>query len=379
MSRDPARSRAAMAVRMTSAGSRPASSAACRVRYSQRAWCESGWRWPGGSAAGDQVAVAVVTGGLGFGGPDRVQGGEVVGVGQVALPGHGGGLFGAVAVEDVGEHGDGLALARRVRAARQGLVGEVSRAFAAKTLVAVEFGGGSAAGLWVGGPGRGGEDEGEVDIGAAGQCGVEPLPVFGAGDQGDAGVHGGALGGVPGYRVGEVRCLVAVVAEGTVCELALSGGRIGVEHPADHDAAAGNGLDPQDVAVGQGPAGLARLEAVVVGPADDQVPGRGLAAVGDPDGTAVVYEAEVDQVVANPGGQFAAAGPVRGHEQDGAAGQVGGEVGAGALVYGLIRWGAADAAVLVVLVQRGAVAGRRRSEAARSQAAVNRTGSASWT
>jgi len=219
--------------------------------------------------------------------------------------------------------------------------------------------------LWVGGPGRGGEDEGEVDIGAAGHRRVEPLPVLGAGDQDDAGVHGGALGGVPGYRVGEVRCLVAVIAEGTVCELALSGGRIGVEHPADHDAAAGNRLDPQDVAVGQGPAGLARLEAVVVGPADDQVPGRGLAAVGDPDSAAVVDEAEVDQVVANALGEFAAAGPVRGHEQDGAAGQVGGEVGAGALVYGLIRWGAADAAVLVVLVQRGAVAG---TEAERGRA-----------
>src|SRR6185369_2098943 len=64
----------------------------------------------------------------------------------------------------------------------------------------------------------------------------------------------------------------------------------------------------------QGPAGLARLEAVVVGPADDQVPRRGLAAVGDPDGAACVDEAEVDQ-------------------------------------------GAADAAVLVVLVQRGGVSG----------------------
>ena len=39
----------------------------------------------------DQVAVAVVAGGGGFGGPDGVQGGEVVGVGQVALPDRGGG------------------------------------------------------------------------------------------------------------------------------------------------------------------------------------------------------------------------------------------------------------------------------------------------
>ena len=63
----------------------------------------------------DQVAVAVVAGGCGFGGPDRVEDGQVVGVGQVALPDRGGGQLGAVAVEDVGEHGDRLA---RVGAAR---------------------------------------------------------------------------------------------------------------------------------------------------------------------------------------------------------------------------------------------------------------------
>ena len=72
---------------------------------------------------------------------------------------------------------------------------------------------------------------------------------------------------------------------------------------------------------------------------------------------ACVDEAEVDQVVADPGGQFAAAGPVRGHQQDVAAGQVGGEVGAGGLVDGVVGRGAADAAVLVVLVQGGGVPG----------------------
>ena len=39
----------------------------------------------------DQLAVAVVAGAAGFGGPDRVQDAEVVGVGQVAPPGLGGG------------------------------------------------------------------------------------------------------------------------------------------------------------------------------------------------------------------------------------------------------------------------------------------------
>ena len=56
------------------------------------------------------------------------------------------------------------------------------------------------------------------------------------------------------------------------------------------------------------------------------------------------------------GGQFPAAGPVRGHQQDVASGQVAGDVGAGGLVHGLVGRGAADAAVLVVLVQRGGVA-----------------------
>ena len=71
----------------------------------------------GRQRGGDQVAVAVVAGGGGLGGPDGVQGSEVVGVGQVALPGRGGGLLGSVAAEDVGEHGDRLALTRPVRAA----------------------------------------------------------------------------------------------------------------------------------------------------------------------------------------------------------------------------------------------------------------------
>ena len=108
MSRAPARSREAMAVRMTSAGSRPASSAARRVRNSHRAWCDRRLPVAGRERGQDQVAVAVVAGGCGFGGPDRVQDGQVVGVGQVALPDRGGGQLGAVAAQDVGEHGDRL-------------------------------------------------------------------------------------------------------------------------------------------------------------------------------------------------------------------------------------------------------------------------------
>ena len=96
---------------------------------------------------------------------------------------------------------------------------------------------------------------------------------------------------------------------------------------------------------------------VVVAAADDQVADRRLGAVGDPDGPAVVDQAEVDQVVADPGGQFPAAGPVRGHQQHVPAVQVAGHVGADGLVHGLVGRGAADAAVLVVLIQRGGVPG----------------------
>ena len=120
---------------------------------------------------------------------------------------------------------------------------------------------------------------------------------------------------------------------------------------------AGDGLDPQDVPVGQGPARLARLDAVVVAPADDQVPDRRFGALGDPDRPAAVDQAEVDQVVADPRGQFPAAGPVRGHQQHVPAVEVAGDVGAGGLVHGLVGRGAADAAVLVVVIQRGGVPG----------------------
>jgi hypothetical protein len=52
---------------------------------------------PGRQRGHHELAVAVVAGGLGFSGPDRVQDGEVVGIGQVAAPGLGGRQFGPVA------------------------------------------------------------------------------------------------------------------------------------------------------------------------------------------------------------------------------------------------------------------------------------------
>jgi hypothetical protein len=53
----------------------------------------------------------------------------------------------------------------------------------------------------------------------------------------------------------------------------------------------GDGLDPQDVPVGQGPARLARLDGVVVVAADDQVACRSFGAVGDPDDPGLAVQA----------------------------------------------------------------------------------------
>jgi len=91
---------------------------------------------PGRERGRDELAVAVVAGGLGFDGPDRVEDGQVVGVGQVAAPGLGSGEFGAVAAENVGQHGDRLARFRSAES-RRGLEGREALAFATDPLVAV--------------------------------------------------------------------------------------------------------------------------------------------------------------------------------------------------------------------------------------------------
>src|ERR1700685_3297858 len=89
-----------------------------------------------------------------------------------------------------------------------------------------------------------------------------------------------ALRGVAGDRVGQVRCAVAVVAERLAGEAPGTGDRVSVKQATDLDAICGDGLDPQDVAVGQAPARFAGLDVVVVLAADDQVTGGRLRALG---------------------------------------------------------------------------------------------------
>ena len=98
-------------------------------------------------------------------------------------------------------------------------------------------------------------------------------------------------------------------------------------------------------------------DVVVVVAADDQVTGGGLRAFGYRHGPAAVDQAEMDQVAADPPGQFPAACPLRGCQDHVMAGQVAGDVGLDGLVHGLIGRGAADPAVLVVVIERGLVPG----------------------
>ena len=125
--------------------------------------------------------------------------------------------------------------------------------------------------------------------------------------------------------------------------------RVGVQRAADDQPVRGDGLDAEQVAVGQRAAGLPRLDGVVVAGADDQVPGAGLGAIGDADGWAAGDDAEDDEVVADAAGQLPAQRVVGGHQQRVRA--VGGEreVGGRGGVHHLLRLAAADPGVLVVL------------------------------
>ena len=226
-----------------------------------------------------QVPVALLAGGAGFGGPDRVQDGQVVGVGQRLLPGLGRGQLLAVPLQHVGQDsqrvpGAGGCCGRVGSGGRRGGV----------LVVAGQFGGRARARRRVGELGRQGEHVGGVGVGAAGQGDVGVLAVLGAGDHRQAGVHGAALRGVVGDRIPQFGSFVARVQEVPVGPAALPGFRVGVQGPADEQPVVGDGVDAQQVAVGQRPAGFPGLDRMVVAGADDQVPGAGRGAVGDAHG-----------------------------------------------------------------------------------------------
>ena len=97
----------------------------------------------GRQACREQVLVPLVAGGGGLGGPDRVQEGQVVGVGQGLVAGLGGGALLAVAVQHAGQDGE------RVAGVAGGVAGRVA-GFGGEAVVAGELGGRARAGDRVG-------------------------------------------------------------------------------------------------------------------------------------------------------------------------------------------------------------------------------------
>ena len=77
------------------------------------------------------------------------------------------------------------------------------------------------------------------------------LEVFGAGNDREAGVHRAALRDMVGDRVAEFAIAVIGVQEVPVRPAALARSRVGVQRAAHEQAAWGDGLDAQQVAVGQ--------------------------------------------------------------------------------------------------------------------------------
>jgi hypothetical protein len=158
-----------------------------------------------------------------------------------------------------------------------------------------------------------------------------------------------------GDRVARLGIAEMLVQESAVGPLALPGGRVGVQRAADDQPGRGDLVDAEQVAVGERAAGFPRLNGVVVAGADDQVPGAGLGAVGDPDRGPGRDDAEADQVLADTAGQFPAERVIGGDQQY--IGAVQGQrqvVGSGG-VHHLLRVPAGDPGMLVVLGQHGDV------------------------
>ena len=353
ISRAPDRSRSAMASARTLAGSRRASSAA--RRSPQPPGLVAGFGAVAGRQGGrEQVPIVLLAGRGGLGGPDRVQQGQVIGVGERLVAGLGGRELLAVMVQHRGEHAE-----RRARQGRRGGRGGIVRSFGMNLVVPGQLGSPPRAGCGVGAFRGDGEHVGEVGVGAAGQGDVGVLAVLGAGDHRQAGVHGAALGGVVGDRIAEFGDTVAGVpgkarAVHRRCPVrgSASTARRTISPPA------GDGLDAEQVAVGERAAGaFPRLDGAVVAGADDQVTAAGLGAIRDGDrGGAGRDDAQGDEVVADAAVEFAAQRVVGGHQQGVGAAHEKRDVGLRGGVHHLLRVSPNDPAVLVILGQHRGVA-----------------------
>jgi len=128
------------------------------------------------------------------------------------------------------------------------------------------------------------------------------LAILGPCDHCQPGVHGTALGDMIGDRVPQLGIGVVCVHESAVGPPPPPGPRIRVQSPAHDQAFRRDGLNAEQVAVGHGPAGLPRLDGVIIAGADDQVTHTGLSAVRDAERGAGLHDAQADELVADAAG-----------------------------------------------------------------------------
>ena len=128
-------------------------------------------------------------------------------------------------------------------------------------------------------------------------------------------MHGAALGDVVGDGVAQLGVLVTGEAEPAAGPLPLSGARVGVQRAADDQPGRGDPLEAEQVAVGQRPARLPRLDRMVVLGAHDQIPRTGHCTVGDAHRGPGGHGAQADQVIADAAGQLPAQRMIGSHQQ----------------------------------------------------------------
>jgi hypothetical protein len=169
-------------------------------------------------------------------------------------------------------------------------------------------------------------------VGAAGEADVSVLAVFAAGEHGQAGADGAALCDVPGDGVAEFGVFVVGEQELSVGPAAPPGFPVGVEGAADEEAPAGDGVDAEQVTVGEHPSGFSGFGVVVVAGAHDQVTAARPPGVGDGNRPGVVDQAAANQAFPDAAGQFPAQGVVgRDQQRVGAVGGQGRVVDGGGL------------------------------------------------
>jgi hypothetical protein len=135
-------------------------------------------------------------------------------------------------------------------------------------------------------------------------------------------VHRAALGDMIGDRIPELGVTEMLVQKSVVGPPAAPGGRVGIQSATHDQAVCGDGLDAQQVPVGQRAPGLSCLEGAVVAGTSDQVAAAGLSAVSDPHDGPGLDDAQGDEVLADTAGQLAAQRMLGGHQQG--VGAVGG-------------------------------------------------------